>query len=440
MKIISKLKLFAAVITSLAMLIGVNSFALKGNHKGVPSIGSMVIMSGLENPWDLAFTKDMKAMFFTEKSQGLSVSVGGKVHKLLGIKGNAGGYAATNDDLFTYGGQEGMLGVELDNNFNKNRTLYLYSTSSKYMGAGCKKDNYASCFGNIVMKFTVAKDFKSVSNRVDIVKDIQFKPFKSDQPFGGPGAHNGGRIRIGPDGYLWVGTGDRHRGICPQDNSLLCGVVLRIDGDGNGHPGNKISADKRIYTYGHRNVQGIDFRPSDGRAFTAEHGPWHNDEITGLVNGGNGGWDPAEKRGGRGACPDKYCGYEPNQRDGMNPAIRAAYTPMSDTRFKDLMPPAWQNNGYSQGTGSAAFLKGSNWGIYEGRLTTGIMGIAFGDTPAGSRIDIVDIAADGLSVKSVIHMPVGISQRFRGLVLGPDNALYVATDEGEIYKVTASVK
>jgi len=40
------------------------SFALKGNHKGVPSIGSMVIMSGLENPWDIAFTKDMKAMFF----------------------------------------------------------------------------------------------------------------------------------------------------------------------------------------------------------------------------------------------------------------------------------------------------------------------------------------------------------------------------------------
>ena len=40
-----------------------------------------------------------------------------------------------------------------------------------------------------------------------------------------------------------------------------------------------------MYTYGHRNVQGIDFRPSDGRAFTAEHGPWHNDEITALVNG-----------------------------------------------------------------------------------------------------------------------------------------------------------
>ncbi|NIP51549.1 MAG: PQQ-dependent sugar dehydrogenase, partial [Gammaproteobacteria bacterium] len=220
---------------------------------------------------------------------------------------------------------------------------------------------------------------------------------------------------------------------------LLCGKVLRIDGDGNAHPGNNPpdGFDKRIYTYGHRNVQGIDFRPSDGRAFTAEHGPWHNDEITALVNGGNAGWDPAEKRGGRGACPDKYCGYEPNQKEGMDPAVRAAYTPMSDTRFKDLMPAAWNNNGFSQGTGSAAFLKGSNWGIYEGRLTVGIMGIAFGDTPPGSRIDIIDIAADGLGIKGIVRMPLGFSKRFRGLVMGPDNALYASTDEGEIYKITA---
>ena len=71
--------------------------------------------------------------------------------------------------------------------------------------------------------------------------------------------------------------------------------------------------------------------------------------------------------------------------DGMDPALRAAYTPMSDTRFEDLMPATWNNNGFSQGTGSAAFLKGGNWGIYEGRLAVGIMGIAFGDTPEGSQ-------------------------------------------------------
>ncbi|MAA53550.1 MAG: aldose sugar dehydrogenase [Phycisphaerae bacterium] len=434
MKIINKLNLFSAVLASIMMLIGASSYALKGNGKDVPKIGSMIIMSGLENPWDIAFTNDGKAMFYTEKTKGLSVKTGSGVHALYGIKGSSG-YADKGDDLYA-DGQAGMLGVALDANFKKNRTLYLYSTSTKYRGGQCKT-NFERCDGNIVMKFTVAKDFKSVSNRTDIVKDIQYKPFKSDQPFGGPGAHNGGRIRVGPEGYLWVGTGDRHRGICPQDNSLLCGVVLRIDGDGNPHPGNKIKGDKRIYTYGHRNVQGIDFRPSDGRAFTAEHGPWHNDEITALVNGGNGGWAPEQLVGGRGKCPDEYCGYEPQQMEGVTPAIRAAYMPMSDTRFKDLMPPAWNNNGYSQGTGSAAFLKGSNWGLYEGRLAAGIMGIGFGGSPTGLRIDIYDIADDGLSMKSVIHMPIE-SKRFRGLRMGPhDNALYATTDEGEIYKISA---
>ena len=135
--------------------------------------------------------------------------------------------------------------------------------------------------------------------------------------------------------------------------------------------------DKRMYTYGHRNVQGIDFRPSDGRAITAEHGLRQNDEITALVNGGNGGWDPRPNIAGRGDCPDKYYGYMPNQKEGMLPAARASFTPMSDERFSDLMPPAWNNNGLSQGTGSAAFLKGSNWDT--GRLAVGT-GIGFGGT------------------------------------------------------------
>ena len=89
------------------------------------------------------------------------------------------------------------------------------------------------------MRMEVSKDMKSVSNRVDIVKDIQYKPFESDHPFGGPGAHNGNRLRFGPEGYLWATTGDRHRGVVPQSPKLLGGNVLRIDTDGVAHPGNK---------------------------------------------------------------------------------------------------------------------------------------------------------------------------------------------------------
>ncbi len=425
-------------VTVSALILGLPLAAQADGHQGmdVPKITPVKVLEGLENPWDMAFLPD-GTMFYTEKCKGLSVRMtDGSINALYGMK-DSSGYADSADDLFCEG-QAGMLGVVADRNFAQNRKIAVYSSSSKYFGDGCDT-NFGKCDGNIVMTFTVSDDLTSVSDRNDIVTDIQYKPLASDQPFGGPGAHNGGRIRIGPGGYLWVAGGDRHRGICPQDGTLLCGKVLRIDMDGNAHPDNNPPEgfDKRIYTYGHRNVQGIDFRPSDGKAFTAEHGPWHNDEITALVNGGNAGWDPAQNTGGRGECPDEYCGYEPNQMDGMDPSIRAAYTPMSDSRFEDLMPPSWNNNGYSQGTGSAAFLKGGNWGIYEGRLAVGIMGIGFGGTPAGSRIDMISLTPDGLGINGITHMPLGFSTRFRGLVMGPDNALYVATDDGDIYQVTA---
>lgn len=433
MKQISKKSLIASVAS--ALLLGGSAVMAAGMD--VPMIKATPILEGLDKPWDMNVRPD-GTMFFTEICKGLSMrSPDGKVTNIYGMKGSSG-YSSSGADLFC-SGQAGMMGVVADRNFDDNRRLYVASTSDKYHGSGCKT-NFERCDGNIVMRLTLSKDLKSVTDRTDIVKDIQYKPFESNQPFGGPGAHNGGRLRVGPGGYLWVAGGDRHRGVCPQSPDLLCGKVLRIDTDGNAHPDNNPPAgfDKRIYTYGHRNVQGIDFRPSDGRAFTAEHGPWHSDEITALVNGGNGGWDPQQNIAGRNSCPDEYCGYEPDQMDGKDPAVRASYMPMSDTRFADLMHPTWNNNGYSQGTGSAAFLKGDNWGIYEGRLATGVMGIGFGGTPIGQRIDMVGITADALAINAITRMPLGFSKRFRGLVMGPDNALYVAVDEGEIYRVTAT--
>ena len=338
---LKKSKLLSAAIFSAATLLAANGQA---DTMGTPKISAMSIVNGLENPWDMAFTKNGD-MFFTEKCNGFSVKTkSGKINKLYGMKGSSG-YNSAGDDLFCEG-QAGMLGIAVDPNFKKNRRIYVASASTKHHGSGCK-DHFDVCNGNIIMRFEVSKDMKSVSNRTDIVNDIQYKPFESDHPFGGPGAHNGNRLRFGPEGYLWATTGDRHKGDIPQHPTLLGGNVLRIDSDGKAHPGNKPPKgfDKRMYTYGHRNVQGIDFRPSDGRAFTAEHGPWHNDEITALVNGGNAGWDPKQNVAGRGKCPDAYCGYMPNQKEGMLPAARAeAGTPMSDERFKDLMPPAWNNN------------------------------------------------------------------------------------------------
>ncbi|PPR16045.1 MAG: hypothetical protein CFH33_01044, partial [Alphaproteobacteria bacterium MarineAlpha9_Bin3] len=132
MNIKSKFSILVAIIFSLSF--GLTKVGYSDGHgagMNVPKIEVTTVLDGLKNPWDMAWTADGSAMFFTEKLDGLSVLMGGKVHKILGMKGSSG-YAQTANDLFSYGAQEGMLGVVLDPNFDSNRTLYLYSTSSKY--------------------------------------------------------------------------------------------------------------------------------------------------------------------------------------------------------------------------------------------------------------------------------------------------------------------
>jgi glucose/arabinose dehydrogenase len=338
------------------------------------------------------------------------------------------GFASTADDLFCEG-QAGMMGVAVDPDFADNRRIYVYSTSSMTAPGT-----------NRLMRLVVNDDFTDVSDRTDLIDDVPYKPQASDHPFGGPGAHNGGRVRFNPgDGFLYLTTGDTHNGEVPQSPTLLGGKVLRIDTDGNAAPDNGApdGFDPRIYGYGFRNVQGIAFRPGDHNPVIAEHGPWHSDEITVLRPGGNGGWDPRPNMAGREDCPDNYCGYSPNQMEGMDPAERAAFMPMTDLEtYPDAMPPAWTNNGLSQGTSSAVFLEGEQWGDWDGKLVVGIMGIGFGGTPVGQRIDIIDLADDGLSATAE-EMPIPMdSGRFRSVVLGPDGDLYTAVDEGEIYRVT----
>lgn len=387
-----------------------------------------IVLSGLQDPWDMAFLPD-GTMLFTEKCQGLSVRMpDGTVTGLLGMSGSDG-YSGTADDLFC-SGQAGMNGVAVDPNFAENRTIYVYSAS-----------NLSSPPTNRVMRMTVNEDFTAVAERTDIIDDIPYKEFATDHPFGDPGAHNGGRLRFNAaDGFLYVTTGDTHNGEVPQSPTLMGGKILRVDGDGNAADGNGAPEgfDPRVYTYGHRNVQGIAFHPETGQPIVAEHGPWHSDEITVLVPGGNGGWDPRPGMAGRADCPDNYCGYMPNQLDGMNPFARAAFMPMTDTdTYPDAMPAIWNNNGLSQGTSSAEFLTGSQWGDWDGNMVVGVMGIGFGGTPIGQRIDVIELSEDGQTVVDVTEMTLPmLPGRFRSLVQGPDGSLYAAVDEGEIHRMT----
>lgn len=392
------------------------------------SLSHTVVLEDLENPWDMAFLDD-GTMFYTEKCKGLSVLMpSGETTALLGM-GGVDGYASNADDLFCEG-QAGMMGVAVDPEFSDNRRIYVYSTS-----------NMVTPHTNRLMRFVVSDDFANVSERTDIVDDVPYKMAASDHPFGGPGAHNGGRARFNPvDGYLYLTTGDNHNSAVPQSPTMMGSKVLRIDTDGTPAAENTppVGFDKRTYTYGHRNVQGIAFHPETGAAIAAEHGPWHSDEITVLRNGGNAGWDPRPNMAGRGDCPGDYCGYSPNQMVGENRFQRAAWMPMTDFEtYPSAMPPIWNNNGWSQGTSSAAFLEGDAWGEWNGALVVGLMGIGFGGTPLGQRIDVIQLTENGTEVFDVTEMTLPMeSGRFRSLVAGPDGSLYAAVDEGFICKIT----
>lgn len=312
-----------------------------------PLLTRTVVDSGLNNPWDIAFAPD-GALFYTERCAGLSVRrVDGSRTRLFGTTGSA--LVATD---FFCAGQSGMHGVALDPDFATNRRVYVYMASNIT----------TSPRANRVVRLQLDAGYPTASARTDIVTGLAFKDVVN--AIGGTGAHNGGRIRFGPDGFLYIGTGDNHNPVLPQHPTLLGGKVLRVTTSGAAAPGNNPPSgfDARIYTYGHRNVQGLAFRPGTGQAFSAEHGPNHSDEVTPLVAGGNGGWDPQSL--------------------------------------------AW-----------------------NGWLAMGIM--------SGQRLVILELDAAGLAVRAVnAAVPAA---RYRALTQGPDGALYVATDAGEIWRVRPSV-
>lgn len=410
------------------MLLASSGLAVSGVVvAAAPTLSATPVASKLSNPWDMAFLPD-GTMFFTEKCNGLSVRMpSGNVNRLLGMK-DSKGYDTTANDLFC-DGQAGMNGVAVDPDFAKNRFVYVYSTSSMSQPQT-----------NRVLRFVVSAGAAKLSDRKDIVSDIPYKTAASDHPFGGSGAHNGGRVRFSPgDGFLYVTTGDTHNGEVPQSPTRIGGKVLRIDREGKPAAGNNAPQgfDPRVFTYGHRNPQGIAFRPGTNQPFTAENGPWHTDEVTALKAGGNGGWDPRPNVNGRGDCPDKYCGYSPNQMGAVDPKERSKFMPMTDLKaYPNAMKPAWTNEGLSQGMSSGAFLSGKQWKDWEGKMVVSFMGIGIHGTPVGNRLDLLDISKDGqTATRTTISLPMPAG-RFRSVVQGPDGNLYVATDEGEIYKMT----
>ncbi|MBP6775406.1 MAG: PQQ-dependent sugar dehydrogenase [Gemmatimonadaceae bacterium] len=331
-----------------------------------PLVDRTVWQTGLANPWDLAFLPDSTALI-TER--------GGRVRARR--PGGALTTVATIGDVLAVG-EGGLLGLAVDPLFATNRFIYI-----------CFSSGLNGANDNRLVRWRLAADLTQLTDRNDLVTGL---------PRISSGRHSGCRPRFGPDGYLWIGTGDAATGTNPQNPANLGGKVLRITRDGLGAPGNSLLAggETRIYTLGHRNVQGIAFHPVTGAAYSAEHGPSFDDEVTKLTAGGNAGWNPVP---------------------GYNESVS-----MTDlTRYPTAMPPLWKSGSPARGTSGATFLSGAHWKGWQNALVIAQL--------VGAKLVVMQLASDGsLARETPLFADQGT--RLRVPVQGPDGALYVATDVG----------
>ena len=217
-----------------------------------------VVVSDLEIPWSLVFAPDGR-LFVTERP--------GRV-RIIDIGGRTSQLALTLDDVFLQG-EAGLLGLALDPSFVSNGLVYLYYTARTSGGAAA----------NRVVRYREAGS--RLAERVVLLDNIPANVI-----------HDGGRLRFGPDGLLYITAGDAATEQLAQDVASLAGKILRINPDGTTPRGNPFSSP--IYSYGHRNPQGIDWHPTTGDLWESEHGATGNDEINVIDAGINYGWPRIE--------------------------------------------------------------------------------------------------------------------------------------------------
>lgn len=210
--------------------------------------GIRVVASGLEVPWGLAFLPDGRALV-SERDSG----------KLLLI--SASGHREEVQRIPVSGsGEGGLLGIALSPDYGTDGLVYAYYSTSE---------------DNRVARFHLGEDPKPILTGIPV-----------------SGIHNGGRIAFGPDGMLYIGTGDASNRAAAQDRTSLAGKILRVTPDG-GVPSDNPFPNNPVYSYGHRNVQGLAW-DANGQLYATELGQNAFDEVNKIVTGGNYGWPYAE--------------------------------------------------------------------------------------------------------------------------------------------------
>lgn len=212
-----------------------------------------IIAPNLDIPWEIAFLPNGD-MIVTERS-GKLLKIGSENKVIKEIEG------------VKHIGEGGLLGLAIHPDFSSNNFIYLYSTTQDSRG-----------ITNRVEKYKYFDDI--LSERKVILEGIK-----------GSSNHDGGRIVFGPDGYLYITTGDAENPNLAQAKNSLNGKILRIKDDGSIPQDNPFG--NAVYSFGHRNPQGLTW-DKNGTLWETEHGPsgiqTGYDEINIITKGGNYGW------------------------------------------------------------------------------------------------------------------------------------------------------
>ncbi len=291
--------------------------ALSTGRTVVPRLKVSTKVDGLDHAWDVKQI-DGGRLLITERDPA----------RLTVARRDGSTYAVRfpSSKIWT-SGETGLMGLELDDAFGANGRFYTCSGWNTAGGQDVRVN---------------AWHLNDARTRARLVE-----PLLTGLPTSS-GRHGGCRLLLTNDGALLVGTGDAAIGTNPQDLTSLGGKTLRLD-PATGRPWRsnpfrsaKNRATRYVYTYGHRNVQGLAQR-DDGSLWSAEHGPDVDDEVNKLVAGGNYGWNPVP-------------GYDES-------------VPMTDQSLPGKQIEArWSSGSSTLATSGSSFVHGARWGRYEGAL------------------------------------------------------------------------
>lgn len=338
-----------------------------------------VITNKLQLPWGIAALPDGRFLV-TEREGKLRV-----ITALGAISDPIAGVPAVNS-----GGQGGLLGICLDNAFQTNRMIYFAFSESLPDG------NVTS-----VAKAKLAADEKSIEG-VTVI-------YRATPAYKGT-MHYGGRVVMAKDGYLFLSTGERSDlETRPQAQDLNSGLgkVIRITTDGQPAAGNpfagKSGARAELYSYGHRNVQGLAIHPATGDLWETEFGPRGGDELNLIKAGNNYGW-PVITYGIE--YSGKSIGDVIQQKEGMEQPVYywdPVISPSGITFYNGTAIPEWKDN------------------LFISCL---------------SSMHICRLVIEQNKVVGEERLLAEENQRFRDITQGTDGALYAITDQGRLYRIS----